>query len=85
MKVKVRSNVPDWSLLFFSNGYSEIISPLEELFNEYPNLVGVIVSHTYQSGEEREFVVTDGPHTFIKRNMNEGLIEETIVSFNVAS
>jgi hypothetical protein len=75
----------DWSLLFFSKGYGEIISPLEEILNECPNLVGVVVSHTYQSGEEHEFVVTEGSHTFIKRNTNEGLIEETIVSFNVVS
>lgn len=74
----------DWSLLFFSKGYGEIISPLEEILNECPNLIGVVVSHTYQS-DEIEFVISDGPHTIIKRTTSVGLIEETIISFNVAS
>lgn len=71
----------DWSLLFFAHGYGEIVSSLDEALSKYPKLLGIIVSHTYQGGEEREFAVTDGRHTFVRRDTDE-VTEETVIAIN---
>ena len=75
----------DWSLLFFTTGYGDLITPLEEILSECPKLSCVVVSHNYQGHEESEHAFIYGPHTFIKRNTHEELIEETVISLSEAS
>lgn len=72
----------DWTLLFHANGVGAVISELEAVLRDLPQLSGAVACCTYGGGEKEGYVASGGPHTAVKRVTKAGLTEETVISFN---
>lgn len=72
----------DWTLLFHVNGVGAIISELEAVLRDLPQLSCAVVCCTYSGGEIEGHVASGGPRTVVKRVTESGLTEEAVISFN---
>jgi hypothetical protein len=72
----------DWALLFHANGAGAVISEHEAVLRDIPQLSCTVACCTYSGGDKEGYVVSEGPHTYVKRVTEAGLTEEAVISFN---